>query len=143
MIMISISISISIMDGSCTKKKRKKKRKQGQKEEKKAMSSYELDDLDGRGQRTMTRLEQTIGVRARRSGVHTGAEIRDDGPRDQGAAERTEGALIRRVEAHGMAGESGWGWGAWCVLGCWDGRWLALCMGCITRKGEVRGEMGR
>jgi hypothetical protein len=61
-----------------------------------------------------------------RTRTRTRAEIRDDGPRDQGAAERTEGALIRRVETHGMAGESGWGWGAWCVLGCWDGWWLAL-----------------
>jgi hypothetical protein len=61
------------MDGSCIKKRRKKKRRQRQKKKKKAMSSYDLDGMDGRGQRTMTRSEQTIGVRARRSGVHAHA----------------------------------------------------------------------
>jgi hypothetical protein len=83
----------------------------------------------------MTRSEPTIGVRARRSGVqahaHAHAHARRSGTTGHGtkALPRGQsGALIRRVETHG------------CVLGCWHGRWLALCMGCITRKGEVRGE---
>jgi hypothetical protein len=124
------------MDGSRKKKrKKKKKRKQRQKKKKKAIASYDLDGMDGGGQRTED--DDEVGVGDWRAGqaewgvVHAHAwrsGTTETGHGTKALPRGQSGALIRRVETHG------------CVLGCWHGRWLALCMGCITRKGEVRGE---
>jgi hypothetical protein len=120
------------MDGSRKKKRKKKKRKQRQKKKKKAIASYDLDGMDGGGQRTED--DDEVGVGDWRAGqaewgvVHAHAwrsGTTGTGHGTKALPRGGRGALIRRVETHGRRK-----WVALrvCrgVLGCWDGRWLAL-----------------